>query len=73
MEDFSIESRNESLFANVSNESLAISLPSKPLKIGSKENICKKEKENQKYCHICNVKACVYYFLKIHYTSDLIT
>ena len=56
MEDFSVESTNESSLANVSSESLAISSSSKPWKISSKEKVRKMEKENQNYFRICNVK-----------------
>ena len=56
LEDFSVESTNESSLANVSSESLVISSPSKPSKIGSKEKVRKKEKESQNYCRICDVK-----------------
>ena len=56
LEDFSVESTNKGSLANVSSESLAISSPSKPSKIGSKEKVHKKEKGSQNYCRICNVK-----------------
>ena len=42
LEDFSVESTSESLF---------------PSEIGSKEKVCKKEKESQNYCCICNLKC----------------